>query len=269
MLGCVNPLFSEELRGTRGTALSGALRGAISLNEGIYYNPASFAFAGKYSIEVLSSFLPPHGQEEGGWIYGGSIVDAHSPFFSAGIGYYHKLKEREGGDAIENAYHLSVSRIFSEFLSLGVTGKYISQGLLMGENTFFDLDAGSFLILSPDIQIGGVGHNLFANHVDFVRELGLGMRLKAWKFLYVNVDLLKNLDTPFTQNISLHAGFETIHENGLVFQGGISLSDQSLYNLYSFGLGWSQHKVGFSYAFQNSMDGLSRQTHALSLRVFF
>jgi hypothetical protein len=60
-----------------------------------------------------------------------------------------------------------------------------------------------------------------------------------------------------------------IHENGFVMQGGLSLSDKSAKNLYSVGIGWSQHKFGLFYAFQNSMDSLARQAHALSLRVFY
>src|SRR3989338_11439106 len=113
-------IFAVEFRGTRSVALSEALRGAVSLNEGIYHNPASFAFSQRYSIEGQSSVLPSHKTESHPtWIFGGSVMDSHSPLVAAGLGYARKIKETAQGDFIENATHLALSKILSEKISLG------------------------------------------------------------------------------------------------------------------------------------------------------
>lgn len=258
-------LYAQEFKGTRGVALSGALHGSLALNEGIYHNPASIAFSERYSIEGISSFLPSQQKKEPAWIYGGSIVDSHSPLFAAGISYYHKSQ----GLFKDHVYHLAISKPVSENLSLGVTGKYVHQDFLTRSESFFDIDGGVYYIFTPAIQFGVTGHNLLAKNDEFEREVGVGSRIKVWDFLYMDFDFVKNIDAPWTKNGALLAGLEVAHNNGVIFQSGVSLSDQSSKNLYSAGLGWAKHKFGVFYAYQNSMDALARQTHVLSLRVFF
>ncbi len=260
--------ISESYQGTRGFALSGALRGTVSLNEAIYFNPAAFAFASRYSIEGGSSFLPASGGKPA-WIYSGSVIDSQTKWLSGGFGYYHKTQEIESGEKIENAYHLALSKILSPVIALGATGKYIKFKDAVSEREAIDFDVGTFLVLTPTIQLGIVGQNLLSRDISLVRQFGLGSRFQAIDFFFASFDLLKEDQGSFTENISLHTGIEMIHENGVVMQGGLSLSDKSAKNLYSVGLGWSQHKFGLFYAFQNSMDGLARSVHALSLRVFY
>lgn len=261
-------LRAESYQGTRGFALSGALRGTVSLNEAIYFNPAAFAFASRYSIEGGSSFLPTPGKKPA-WIYSGSVIDSQTKWISGGFGYYHKTQEIGSDKKIENAYHLALSKILSQVIALGATGKYIKFKDAVDEREVFDIDVGTFLVLTPAIQVGIVGQNLLARDGHFERQFGIGSRFHAWDFFFISADLLKREAGPLTENISLHTGMEMIHENGFVMQGGLALSDQAAKNLYSVGLGWSQFKFGLFYAFQNSMDGLARQTHALSLRVFY
>ena len=256
-------VYAEEFKGTRGVALSGALHGSLALNEGIYHNPASIAFSQRYSVEGISSYLPS--EKGAAWIYGGSIVDSHSPLFAAGVSYYHKRQEKFQ----EHVGHLAISKPISQVLALGVTGKYVYKDLVTDSNYFWDFDAGIYYVFSEGLQLGLTGHNLLAQNKEFEREVGLGSRIKTWDFLYLDIDLVKKVDAKLTENGSLRTGFEIAHDNGVIFQGGLSLSDQLSKNLYSGGLGWAKHKVGLFYAYQNSMDGLSRQTHVLSLRVFF
>ncbi|MEK7790167.1 MAG: hypothetical protein AAB309_00890, partial [Deltaproteobacteria bacterium] len=260
--------ISESYQGTRGFALSGALRGTVSLNEAIYFNPAAFAFASRYSIEGGSSFLPMPGAKPA-WIYSGSVIDSQTKWLSGGFGYYHKTQDIESGKKTENAYHLAFSKILSSVIALGTTGKYIEFKDAVDEREAIDFDVGAFLVLTPKIQVGIVGQNLLSRDVSLIRQFGLGSRFQVVDFFFASVDLLKEDRGSFMENVSLHTGIEMIHENGLVLQGGLSLSDKSAKNLYSVGIGWSQHKFGLFYAFQNSMDGLARQTHALSLRVFY
>jgi len=265
---------AQEFKGTRSVALSNALRGAISLNEGIYHNPASIAFARRYSIEAATSVMPSHDEVKTIWITGVSVVDSHSQPVQGGFGYYNKSQSVEHGgqlrDLDENVFHLAVATSVVERVSLGLTGKYIHQDKPTGDRQFFNVDLGTFWAVSSGLHLGVVGHNILKQDDEFPRELGAGVRFSAWEFLFVNVDILKLLDGPFTENVSLHTGFEVVHRlRNLVFQGGLSLSDQEERNQFSFGAGWSQHKVGLFYAFQNSMDGLARRTHSLSFRVFF
>lgn len=259
-------LFSESYQGTRGIALSGALRGTVSLNEAIYFNPAAFAFASRYSIDGGVSFLP---NPAPAWIYSGSVVDSQTKWLSGGFGYYYKGMGTAAEKKTENAYHLALSKVLSNMIAIGATGKYIEFKDAFDEREVLDIDAGAFLVLTPTIQLGIVGHNLIEKDPNFVRQLAIGSRFQVLDFFFASVDLLKEAAGDLTENISLHAGMEMVRENGWVVQGGLSLSDKPLQNLYSAGIGWSQHKFGLFYAFQNSMDGLSRQTHALNLRVFY
>ncbi|HBQ21463.1 MAG: hypothetical protein A2Z91_04510 [Deltaproteobacteria bacterium GWA2_38_16] len=264
---------AQELEGTRGIGLSGALRGTVGLNESIYYNPSAFAFSQRYSIEAQSFFLPSQKGEPSRWVYSGSVVDSHNEFFAAGLGYYRKTKEGREGKEAENGYHLALSKILAPYWAMGVTGKYIHINRAISDKQLFNMDIGNFLVLTPAIQVGLTGHNILGSHEDIPgkiqRKIGLGARIQTWKFLYTSIDALKVLQGDTTQNVSLHSALEVVHENGVVFQSGFSMSDQSSQNLYGFGMGWSQYKFGAFYAFQNSMDSLRRNTHALSLRVFF
>lgn len=261
-------LFPESYQGTRGVALSGALRGTVSLNEAIYFNPAAFAFASRYSIEGGSSFLPTPGLKPT-WIYSGSVLDSQTKWLSGGFGYYHKTKGTRPMKETENAYHLALSKILSSSIAVGVTGKYFEFEDGVDEREALDIDAGTFFVLTPMIQVGIVGHNLLARDVTLPRQYAIGSRFQILDFFFASLDLLKEEAGSLAENISLHSGIEMVRENGFVVQGGLSLSDRPSANLYSAGIGWSQHKFGLFYAFQNSMDGLARQTHALSLRVYY
>jgi hypothetical protein len=263
-------LSAAEFQGTKGVALSGALRGSPTLNEGIYHNAASFAYSQRYSIEAYSSVLPAHDEEtEATWIYGGSVVDAHSPLFSAGLSYYRKFKKQDGDSKSENAFHGAISKVFSETVSLGGTGKVISRSAAGVSDNFFDFDLGTFLVLTPTLQLGVVVHNLLAADPNFIRQGAIGGRLKIWQFAYLNTDIVKDTVGGLSENIALKTALELVHRNGVSVQLGLSMSDKDVENLYSLGAGWAEHKLGLHYAFQNSMDGLGRKNHSLSLRIFF
>ena len=194
---------------------------------------------------------------------------SHSPLVAAGLGYARKIKETAQGDFIENATHLALSKILSEKISLGFAGKYIHQEVGNLQDSFFDGDLGAFFVLTPAVQLGGVIHNVAASDLALERAFGIGSRIKAWDFLYVNSDVVKKIDGPLSQNLSLHAGMEVVHNTGVVFQMGFSAADRSEKNGLSLGLGWGEHKLGAFYAFQNALDGTGSQIHALSLRIFF
>jgi len=265
---CMSSLGAAPYQGVRGIALSGALHGTLGLNESIYVNPAAFAFAQRYSVEA-HSFLAPSQTENTVWTYTGSVVDAHATNLAAGFSYTRREQKIAGGPLIENAYHLAVSKILKEFLALGMTGKYVNQNFPDDEKNHINFDLGSYWVLTPKLQAGLVAHNILGAFENLEREIALGTRLQAWKAFYISVDALKNVDHGLLKDYRLLGGMELARENGLVTQMGLSLSDQSLKNQYSFGLGWSEHKFGIFYGFQNSLDSQRRMTHALSLRAFF
>jgi len=265
-------VLAQEFEGTRGIALSGALRGTVGLNESIYYNPAAFAFNQKYSIEA-QSFYASSQNAEAGWVYNASVLDTHNDFLAAGFGYTRKVSENS--QETIHAFHLAASRIFGQFISVGFSGKYFSVDHPSQDQHVLNFDGGAFGVLTPDIQVGLIAYNLLGDKRSpsqaFLtqRKVGIGSRLRLWKFLYGSLDFLKRAKSPWGENFSFHGALEVIHNHGIVVQGGLSLSDQSSKNLYSLGVGWADHKVGISYAFQNSMNALRNQTHALSLRIFF
>lgn len=262
--------FSQEFEGVRSIALSGALRGTVGLNEAIYYNPAAFAFNQKYSIEAQSFYVPSQ-DAPSTWGYNASVLDTYNDFLAAGFGYTRKAKDKE----IMNAFHLAASKIFGEFISVGLTGKYFLVNHPAQDQQVLNFDLGTFGVLTPDLQVGLIVYNLLGDQRSpsqiFLtqRELGLGSRLRIWKFLYGSLDFLKRARSPWSENFSVHGALEIIRNNGVVVQGGLSFSDQKAKNFYSLGLSWSEHKFGASYAFQNSLNAHRNQTHALSLRVFF
>ncbi|MBI4041620.1 MAG: hypothetical protein HY390_07125 [Deltaproteobacteria bacterium] len=274
MLGFLSGYFiicsGWAFQGVRGIALSNAIRGAVGLNEALYVNPAGFAFSGRYSVEGQSFYLPSQ-QGPAFWVLNGSVVDAHLRGLQAGLGFSRKIQV--GRDQFENAYYLALSTIFKDIVSVGMTGKYFHQDLENAENQMLNLDIGTFWVLTSQLQMGMVGHNVLGpkTHLGetLKRELGIGFRGKLWDFLMGSVDISKNLDRSWKEDIAVHGGLEFVRQTGILTQMGLSLSDQKDQNRYSFGLGWAQHKFGVFYAFQNSMDSLRRMTQALSLRIFF
>lgn len=267
-------IFAQEFEGVRGIALSGALRGTVGLNEAIYYNPAAFAFNQKYSIEA-QSFYAPSQDSPSTWIYNASVLDTHNDFLAAGFGYTRKTRNSQSAKETINAFHLAASKIFGQFISVGFTGKYFLVNHPSQDQQILNFDIGMFGVLTPDIQGGLIAYNLLGDKKspsqNFItqRQLGLGSRVRVWKFLYGSLDFLKRARSPWGENFSFHGALEIVRNNGVVVQGGLSLSDQKAKNFYSLGLGWAEYKFGVSYAFQNSMNSLRNQTHALSLRVFF
>ncbi len=261
-------LLAQDLAQTRAVALSGALRGTVGLNESIYYNPAAFAFSKRYSIEGVSSFVPNQ-LENATWVYGGSVVDSHSELFAAGFGFHRKIKDISDGNTSESAFHLALSKVVTPQFSLGMTGKYFIKNAPDIESQWVNLDLGSFAVLSPEVQLGLVAHNVLGHREGAYRSVGIGSRFQAYQFLFLSFDALKRLEQAWNKHGELHGGLEIVHNNGVVVQSGLSISDDKTQNFYSLGGGWSEHKVAISYAFQNSMDSLRRATHALSFRIFF
>ena len=262
--------LAQEFEGARGIALSGALRGTVGLNEAIYYNPAAFAFNQRYSIEAQSFYVPSQ-DTPSTWGYNASVLDTHNDFLAAGFGYTRKTRDKE----TMNAFHLAASKIFGEFISIGLTGKYFLVNHPTQDQQVLNFDLGTFGVLTPDLQVGLIAYNLLGDKrspsQNFLtqRQLGFGSRLRIWKFLYGSLDFLKRARGNLNKDFSVHGALEIIRNNGVVVQGGLSLSDQKAKNFYSLGLSWSEHKFGISYAFQNSLNSRRNNTHALSLRVFF
>lgn len=271
-------LLAQEFEGTRGIALSGALRGTVGLNESIYYNPAAFAFSQKYSIEA-QSFYAPSQDAPATWVYNASVLDAHNDFLAAGFGYTRKTRpetfDAQPSKEVINAFHLAASKIFGQFISVGLTGKYFLVNHPTQDQQALNFDVGAFGVLTPDIQVGLIAYNLLGDkrspsqYFLTQRHLGLGSRLRVWKFLYGSLDFLKRARADWSKDFSFHGALEIVRNNGVVVQGGLSLSDQKAKNFYSLGLGWAEYKFGISYAFQNSMNAHRSHTHALSLRTFF
>ncbi|MBI3019025.1 MAG: hypothetical protein HYY61_03960, partial [Deltaproteobacteria bacterium] len=208
-------------------------------------------------------------------VYNASVLDTHNDFLAAGFGYTRKIRDIQQSKEVINSFHLAASKIFGELISVGLTGKYFLVNHPSQDQQVLNFDLGTFGVLTPDIQAGLIVYNLLGDKrspsQSFLtqKQLGLGSRLRIWEFLYGSLDFLKRARSPWSEDFSFHGALEIIRNNGVVVQGGLSLSDQKAKNFYSLGLGWSEYKFGMSYAFQNSLNAHRSNTHALSLRVFF
>src|SRR3989338_2741524 len=146
-------VLAQEFEGTRGIALSGALRGTVGLNEAIYYNPAAFAFTQKYSIEVQSFYIPSQ-DTSSTWVYNASVLDTHNDFLAAGFGYTRKTKDLSQSKEVINVFHLAASKIFGQLISVGLTGKYFLVSHPTQDQQVLNFDLGTFGVLTSDIQVG-------------------------------------------------------------------------------------------------------------------
>src|SRR3989338_2922347 len=235
------PAWVQEFEGTRGIALSGALRGTVGLNEAMYYNPAAFAFTQKYSLEAQSFYVPSQ-RSSSSWVYNASVLDTHNDFLAAGFGYTRKIRGQPSKEVI-NTFYLAASRVLGQFIAVGLTGKYFLVNHPLSDQQVLNFDLGTFGVLTPNVQVGVIAYNLLGDKSSpsgaFLtqRHLGLGSRIHLWKFLYGSLDFLKRARAPWGENFSFHGALEVVHAHGTVVQGGLSISDQKIKNIYSLGVG--------------------------------
>src|SRR3989344_6834186 len=126
-----------ESGGPRALGLNHALRGAVSLNEGLYINPASFGFTEKYSVETEVSF------QNNQRVYNTSVVDTRTSSWGAAFGYSN-VQPISDNTANDHQFHVAAAKRLG-ILSLGVGGR----GFLNNERKEFNGCAGMLIEAHP------------------------------------------------------------------------------------------------------------------------
>lgn len=239
--------------GPRAIGLNYALRGAVSLNEGLYINPASFGFTEKYSVETQVSF------QNNQRIYNTSVVDTRTSSWGAAFGYS-RVQPTASDVVSDHQFHIAAAKRLG-LISLGVGGK----AFLNDERKEFDGNAGVLIEPHPALHIGLVGDNLFSKET---REVGVGAQFNVKDILLLSTDAVKKLTKP---GFDILAGAEIIHaRSGLSLRGGGQYNTAGAFESFSLGGGLSLHKVGLHYGFKQDLNTeIKDQIHSVALRVFF
>ena len=245
--------WGEGGGGPRALGLNHALRGAVSLNEGLYINPASFGFTEKYSVETEVSF------QNNQRVYNTSVVDTRTSSWGAAFGYSN-VQPISDNTANDHQFHVAAAKRLG-ILSLGVGGR----GFLNNERKEFNGCAGMLIEAHPAFHIGLVGDNLLSKET---REVGAGIQFNIKDILLLSTDGVKRLEK---SGFDILAGAEILHaRSGLSLRGGGQYNTLNSMQSFSLGAGLSLHKVGLHYGFKRELNtDIKDQIHSIALRVFF
>ncbi|MBI2026511.1 MAG: hypothetical protein HYS98_01660 [Deltaproteobacteria bacterium] len=242
-------LHAREFSQSRSMGMSDALRGSVALNEGLYLNPASFAFTNKYSLEAQVSL------HQGAQLYNASVVDTKTSSLGAGVAYT-RMEQSVG--ISHNYIHGALASKFDRLgVGLGTVYEFSDQVQK------WDFNVGGLVEVYSRLHLGMNGVHLLSKSS---RELGAGIQVNFYDLLFLSADASKVL---VGKSYDIRGGAEIVHlSSGVSFRAGSHFNTEDRFKSFSLGTGWSMHKVALMYGYQRELD-VRESLHTLSLRIFF
>ncbi|MEO6458855.1 MAG: hypothetical protein ABIO95_00280 [Bdellovibrionota bacterium] len=267
--------------GAEGTALGGALvAGSSGRSDFVYANPASPAFAEKYTIGISYGTVGDQLRAQ--------IIDTKSSKIGGGVSFSQRNIDNLGSyedpsignfGRLEHSAVVSLMTRISDTVAVGVSGhhRYIRpQGGLV-PNTFWSGDVGLMVQLNPEWTLGLAGLDMIADTKGYTyRTLSLGLSGKVGSGLTVSgqIDFLRtpegSLDTGFvrdeaTPSAAIAADFAVNPE--LRLRGSYRTLPSWEQKFVGLGLGYVKDTLSLDYGMRFSTENSKTQYHTVSLSV--
>lgn len=272
--GTASSAFLKIGVGARSAAMGEAFAGVADDVSALYWNPAGLARLENREMTFSHNIW----LEDTNYEYLGFVQPLGKYVVGAGVSYLN-IGTMEGWDvnntptsdfsAHSMAVALSAGRVMNDKLSLGLTLKFVQEGIEKESASAFAVDAGGVYKLGEDTSAALVVQNL-GTGMKFVKEsAGLPMNIKIGgahrlleKKLLLSLDFNKYTDTTFRGNLGAEYRLSEMLALRLGYNGG---NDMGSGLTGGFGLKYS--RLNFDYAFVPYGD--LGDAHRLSLSYRF
>jgi len=261
----LNPLdIDRRMHFPRALALNGNLDSRLALNESIYFNPASSAFAKVHSVEFSYTWLEEPNNTNAK-VYNISLVDIGQTFIGGGIGYsYYNLNEK-GSEWSVNGL---INRLFlNNTLASGFSVSYSKYNV---ENIYnsvnINLNLGFLYILTKKTLLGFTAYNLLGDKNSInTSSFILSIRQTVWDFFSFSLASSYDLE----KDLSFIGSLEFMYKNGFTIL--TSLKKDYNYNdtFWGAGIGYNAPKLSLIFGTLNSVYDANIHIYSLALRSFF
>lgn len=262
--------FDRRMFLPRALALSGNLDSRLTLNESIYFNPASSAFAKCQSVEAVYSFANDDVRNINPKVLNLSILDTGKTFMGGGVGYTH-WDLGDGGS--EWSLDAMINRLFLDnTLGAGFSVSYSNykyDNLETNKNLNFNF--GLLYLLGKKTLLGISGYNLLGDR-NKINNTSFTGSIRNTMFDFFSLSFAFNYDTE--KDISYTGTFEFLYKNGFTVLFSVKedkFSDASTNgNTYwGAGIGYNAPKISLIFGTLNSFYSPNENKYALALRSFF
>jgi len=248
----------------RALALNGNLDSRLTLNESIYFNPASSAFAKVHSVEFSYSWLEDNNNSAK--VYNISLVDIGQTFIGGGIGYsYWNLNE----DKSQWSVNALINRLFlNNTLASGFSvsySKYNSSNIEHSVN--LNLNFGFLYILTKKTLLGFTAYNTLGdkNNIN-TSSFILSIRQTIWDFFSFSLASSYDLEK---KDPAFIGSMEFMYTNGFTILTSIKKDYFYDDNFWGFGIGYNAPKLSLIFGTSNSIYDTNIHMYSLALRSFF
>lgn len=263
----INNLFlntlDRRMHLPRALALNGNLDSRLTLNESIYFNPASSAFAKVHSVEFSYSWLEE--ASSNAKVYNISLVDIGQTFIGGGIGYsYWDL----GTDANMWSFNGLINRLFlNNTLASGFSVSYSKYNIKdIDHSVNLNLNFGLLYTLTKKTLIGFTAYNILGdkNKINS-NSYVLSVRQTVWDFFSFSFASSYDLEKDY----AFIGSMEFMYKNGFTILS--SVKKDYFYDdvFWGLGIGYNAPKLSLIFGTSNSIYDTNIHMYSLALRSFF
>lgn len=257
--------FDRKLFLPRALALSGNMESRLALNESIYFNPASSAFAKVQSVEAVYSFSSNDIDGSKPKTLNISLVDLGSTFIGGGIGYsYWDL----GDIGTEWSVNAMVNRLFlNNKLGAGISAVYNKYKYdILESNKNINFNFGLLYLLGKKTLLGFSAYNLLGDKND-INTTNFSFSIRQTVLDFFSLSIATNYD--LEKDISFVGSFEFMYKNGFTMLASIKEDKYKDNTYWGAGIGYNAPKLSLIYGTMNSIYSPNEFKHSIALRSFF
>jgi len=261
--------FMKNGFGARATSLGNSFTAISNDASAIFYNPAGLSSVSK--LQVLGMYSNLFGNVDG-MNYGNLGVSKGFEFGTMGLGviyssvsdipYVESVSGPSGETFSDNemAILLSYSKIVTENLQIGITGKYIRHSIAGFEASGIGFDVGLLTAVNEKFSVGlmiqdaiGATIKLNGREDTYISKFKLGAAYKPISVLTISPEIM----ITGNKKLQFSIGSEyDVYKNMIKLRGGYNTVQEAL----SFGIGikYSQINLDYSYSRNGDLGNVSK-----------
>lgn len=245
---------AETYETPRGIALGTGVRASTASTNALAYNSANLPQGGLYHIEALTGFEPKFNR----WVLGAAVVDSMTSRLAMGASFRGILGDSNQGYAGFDG-RLGIGFPFSEFLSIGVAGRYMSF-VQEGTETVIPAGGGAPVVKNDgDVR---ARHFTMDGAIRLTPTEGFHVAALAYNFIEVQSELapaqvggaMSVAVADFTLGADALADLTTFSKAQLLAGGGVEYLAAGMVPLrlgYKYDTGRKLHAVGGGIGYVN------------------
>jgi hypothetical protein len=256
--------FDNRMHLPRALALNGNLESRITLNESIYFNPASSAFARVHSIELTYSYFDIK-KDKTAKVYNISLVDLGQTFIGGGIGFtYWNYNDNTNS---WNVNGLVNRLLLNNRLGAGFSVSYSKYNISNIEHSVnLNVNFGLLYTLTKKTLLGFTAYNTLGdkNNIN-TSSFALSIRQTVWDFFSFSLAYNHDLEKDY----NFIGSIEFLYKNGFTILSSIKKDYHYDDIFWGAGIGYNAPKLSLIFGTLNSVYDSNINIYSLALRSFF